>query len=342
MGRMPSPARDTIFGFSTPIAKGAAVIILTVAVTVFLFSVPDNGEGWRGTRALVQKFYFLPLLLAAAWFGIRGAVAATAAVTAVMAGLIGANWPGQLEVQVERMGEVGVFWLVGALAANFFEQQKKHVNDLKTANENTLYVLASALDMREENTGRHSRRVADYAVRLAAEMGIKDPDALAVIWKGALLHDLGKIGIPDRILLKPGRLDHEEWDIMKQHTTIGSRILEGSTGGFIKLAEVIALTHHEKWDGSGYPQGLKGTKIPLVGRITTIADVFDALNSKRPYKDAFPVEESFRMIREGRGTHFDPDVVDAFFDIQDEILDIKERFKDDGTSLLVLMATKTL
>lgn len=310
MGRMPSPARDTIFGFSTPIAKGAAVIILTVAVTVFLFSVPDNGEGWRGTRALVQKFYFLPLLLAAAWFGIRGAVAATAAVTAVMAGLIGANWPGQLEVQVERMGEVGVFWLVGALAANFFEQQKKHVNDLKTANENTLYVLASALDMREENTGRHSRRVADYAVRLAAEMGIKDPDALAVIWKGALLHDLGKIGIPDRILLKPGPLSEDEWEVMRRHTEVGFGMLADIA--FLQEPAEIVLYHHEWFDGTGYPRKLKGNEIPLGARLFAVIDVFDAVTTARPYRIPESHDGASAILRQRAGSHFDPQIVQCF------------------------------
>jgi putative two-component system response regulator len=231
-----------------------------------------------------------------------------------------------------------------ALEAEVAKRTKQLQNafeKIKVVSLDTIYRLARAAEYKDEDTGAHLQRMSHYAAAIARRMDLNEKTVDAVLYASPM-HDVGKIGIPDRILLKPGRLDHEEWDIMKQHTTIGSRILEGSTGGFIKLAEVIALTHHEKWDGSGYPQGLKGAKIPLVGRITTIADVFDALNSKRPYKDAFPVEESFRMIREGRGNHFDPDVVDAFFDIQDEILDIKERFRDDGTSLLVLMATKTL
>ena len=135
------------------------------------------------------------------------------------------------------------------------------------------------------------------------------------------MHDAGKIGIPDKVLLKPGKLDPGEWEIMKQHTTIGGKILSGSDSEFIKLAEVIALTHHEKWDGSGYPLGLKGTAIALAGRITAIADVFDALMSKRPYKEPFSLEKSFAIIQEGKGSHFDPEVVEAFFAVEKQRVD---------------------
>lgn len=310
MERMSSPARDTIFGFSTPIAKGATVLLLMVAVTIFLLSVPGEGSGPHNSRSLVQKFYFLPLLLAAAWFGFRGAVVATMAVTAVMAGLIVANWPGNPEAHVERMGEVGVFWLVGALAANFFEQQKKHLDDLKTANENTLYVLASALDVREENTGLHSRRVADYALRLAAEMGIKDPDALAVIWKGALLHDLGKIGIPDNILLKPGRLSENEWEVMRRHTEVGFEMLADIA--FLQEPAEIVLYHHEWFDGTGYPRGLKGNEIPLGARLFAVIDVFDAVTTARPYRTPESHAGASAILRQKAGSHFDPDIVKCF------------------------------
>jgi len=156
----------------------------------------------------------------------------------------------------------------------------------------------------------------------------------------APMHDVGKIGIPDQILLKPGKLNPDEWEIMKQHTTIGAQILKGSASGFIKLAAIIALTHHERWNGTGYPRGLKGPGIPLLGRITAIADVFDALTSKRPYKKPFSVEESFRIIKEGRETHFDPKVVDAFLAVTNEVLAIKKEYLDEQPSLLLHMAGK--
>jgi putative two-component system response regulator len=150
------------------------------------------------------------------------------------------------------------------------------------------------------------------------------------------MHDIGKIGIPDHILLKTDKLNQDEWEIMKQHTVIGGKILEKSPIDFIQLGEIIALTHHEKWDGSGYPQGLAGTQISMAGRITAIADAFDAIGSQRPYKKALPVEKSLEIIKNSRGTHFDPDAVDAFFIIKDEILSIKEQHKDEyefGASL---------
>jgi putative two-component system response regulator len=124
---------------------------------------------------------------------------------------------------------------------------------------------------------------------------------------------------------------------MKKHTVIGAEILRGSDAEFIELAEIIALTHHEKWDGSGYPRGLRGSKIPLVGRIVAIADVFDALTSKRPYKKPLSTEKAFEIIREGRGSHFDPEIVDAFFAVEDAILGIKKEYKDERESLLVRM-----
>ena len=142
------------------------------------------------------------------------------------------------------------------------------------------------------------------------------------------MHDVGKIGIPDRILLKPGSLDEEEWKVMRQHTSIGGNILSGSDSHVIQMAEQIALSHHEKWDGSGYPKGFKGLEIPVWGRICAIADVFDALTTKRPYKKALSVEHSLDILDKSRGTHFDPDVFDVFFSIKEEILSIRKTYDD--------------
>jgi putative two-component system response regulator len=216
------------------------------------------------------------------------------------------------------------------------QQLQRAFERIKAASLDTIYRLARAAEYKDEDTGSHLQRMSHYSAALARRLGLNDRTVEAILY-AAPMHDVGKIGIPDRILLKPGRLDSEEWRIMKQHTTIGARILEGFSSGFIKLAEVIALTHHEKWDGSGYPLGLADRKIPLVGRIVALADVFDALNSKRPYKEALPVEQSLQLIRDGRGAHFDPDVVDAFFDVQEEILAIKEHYQDNDLSLLVSM-----
>jgi putative two-component system response regulator len=158
----------------------------------------------------------------------------------------------------------------------------------------------------------------------------QDENTVETILYAAPMHDLGKIGIPDQILMKPAKLDPVEWEIMKQHTIIGAKILKGSDAEFIRLGESIAICHHEKWDGRGYPNGLEGKAIPIAGRIVAIADVFDALTSQRPYKEAFPWEKSLAIIREGRGSHFDPEVADAFFAIQDEIRIIREQYDKDN------------
>jgi putative two-component system response regulator len=146
------------------------------------------------------------------------------------------------------------------------------------------------------------------------------------------MHDVGKIGIPDAILLKPGKLDAAEWQIMKTHTEIGARILGESTSELLQAGEILARTHHEKWDGSGYPSGLSGEAIPLWGRIAAVADVFDALTSRRPYKEPFPPEKALQIMSEGRATHFDPGVLDVFFENLDVVLAIKERYRDPETS----------
>jgi len=182
-----------------------------------------------------------------------------------------------------------------------------------------------AAEYKDEDTGAHIKRMSRYSAAVARHIGLEETLIESVLY-AAPMHDLGKIGIPDRILLKPAKLDAIEWDIMKQHANIGGNILRNSDAEFIHLGEIIAQCHHEKWDGSGYPNGLQGSEIPIVARIVAIADVFDALTSKRPYKEPFSVEKALSLIMEGKGSHFDPNVVDSFFAIQDEILAIKKEY----------------
>ena len=219
------------------------------------------------------------------------------------------------------------------------EQLRKTFEKVKTASLDTIHRLSKAAEYKDEDTGAHILRMSNYSATVARKMGL-DEETVESILYAAPMHDIGKIGTPDRILLKPGKLDADEWEIMKQHVVNGGRILEGSHAGFINLGEVIALSHHEKWDGAGYPQGLSGEKIPLPGRIVAIADVFDALTSKRPYKEPFSIEKSFDIIKDSRESHFDPAVVDAFFEVEDEILAVKEKYKDEGESLLFRFAGK--
>jgi len=203
---------------------------------------------------------------------------------------------------------------------------KQAIEKVKQASLDTIHRLSRAAEYKDEDTGTHIKRMSYYSAIIARKMGLSDREAENILY-AAPMHDVGKIGIPDHILLKPGKLDKDEWEIMKKHPAIGAEILRGSDAEFIQLAETIALTHHERWDGSGYPGGLKGAEIPLVGRIVAIADVFDALTSKRPYREPLSVEESLKIIQEGDGTHFDPSVVEAFFAVKDEILATREKYK---------------
>ncbi len=198
------------------------------------------------------------------------------------------------------------------------EALKQSLEKMKAASLDTIFRLARAAEYKDEDTGEHIQRMSHYSTAIARKMGLSE-EFLEHILFAAPMHDVGKIGIPDAVLKKPGKLDAAEWEIMRQHTVMGARILSGSSAEFMKLAEVIALAHHEKWDGKGYPQGIKGADIPLGGRIVALADVFDALTSKRPYKEPMPLEKAFAIITEGRGSHFDPEAVDAFFAIKDEI-----------------------
>jgi putative two-component system response regulator len=216
------------------------------------------------------------------------------------------------------------------------EQLRQAFERIKAVSLETVYRLSRAAEYRDEDTGAHLQRMSHYAAAVSRHMGL-DESMVENILYAAPMHDVGKIGIPDHILLKPAKLNPDEWEIMKQHAIIGAQILDGSDVEVIKLGEVVARTHHEKWNGSGYPVGLKGEEIPLPGRIAAISDVFDALTSKRPYKGPFSLEKSFSIIQEDRGKHFDPDVVDAFFSLKDEIIRIHEMYKDKNESLLVRM-----
>jgi putative two-component system response regulator len=188
--------------------------------------------------------------------------------------------------------------------------------ELEDARLETLEKLALAAEYRDDETGEHIRRVGRMSARLGRALGL-DEDRIGVLREAAPLHDVGKIGIDDSILRKPGSLTEEEFDVMKTHTTIGAEILSGSRSRVLRGAETIARSHHENWDGSGYPDGLAGAEIPLEARIVAVADVFDSLTHERVYKGAIPVSEAEEKIRELDGTKFDPQVVRAFAIVRD-------------------------
>lgn len=187
--------------------------------------------------------------------------------------------------------------------------------------------LGFAAEYKDNETGMHVIRMSRYCQLIAKKIGMKDSEA-ELILTAAPMHDVGKIGIPDNILLKPGPLDAEEWRLMKEHSKIGFKIIGGHGSELLKTAATVALTHHEKWDGSGYPDGLKGEEIPIIGRIAAVADVFDALTSVRPYKAAWSIEKAVDYIRSESGRHFDPRMAEAFLKCMPDVLNIKENFGD--------------
>lgn len=201
----------------------------------------------------------------------------------------------------------------------------------------TIHRLAVAAEYKDEHTAAHLQRVSHYCALLARGLALSERD-VDLLRHASPMHDVGKIGIPDAILGKPGKLTPQEWRIMQQHTAIGARILGGSSSELLQAGELIARSHHEKWDGSGYPNGLAGDAIPLYGRICAVADVFDAITSKRPYKEALPNAEAYAALRNGRGSHFDPHIVDLFFKHLDEVVATQQQYQDAGRESRLFLA----
>lgn len=198
--------------------------------------------------------------------------------------------------------------------------------ELRASREETITRLAVAADWRDTETAAHIERVGTYAASLAAWAGAP-PDYVEQIRLASKMHDVGKLGVPDAILRKPGKFTPEEFDQMKQHTLMGGRILEGSSSPLIQMAYRIAISHHERWDGKGYPHGIAGDAIPMEGRITAICDAFDAMCSRRVYKEAYPLDMAFGVINEELGKHFDPKLGQLWIDHREEVLAIKEQMQ---------------
>ena len=208
------------------------------------------------------------------------------------------------------------------------EEVRKATREIVERERDTIFRLSRAAEYRDPETGAHILRMAHYSNLIAARMGMSAQDQ-ELLLQAAPMHDIGKVGTPDHILLKPGKLTPQEWAVMREHANIGHEILRDSPSPLLRMAAVIARSHHEKYDGSGYPQGLAGDDIPLVGRIVAVADVFDALTSARPYKQAWPLERARAFLLEHSGTHFDSKCVDAFMQAWPEVLAIRERYQDE-------------
>jgi putative two-component system response regulator len=198
---------------------------------------------------------------------------------------------------------------------------------LRVSSEATIDMLAQAIEGRDIETGQHIARMSRYAALLAHGCGL-DEEQCRLIRLASPMHDIGKIGVADGILFKPGALTPAEFGVIKEHAEQGYRILAKSEHPLLQLAATIARTHHERWDGSGYPHGLTNTAIPIEGRISAVADVFDAVVSRRVYKEAYPLEQAVDVVRNGRATLFDPDVVDAFVEQLDDITEIRAQYAD--------------
>ncbi|MCQ4347331.1 two-component system response regulator [Pseudomonas stutzeri] len=227
------------------------------------------------------------------------------------------------------------------------EEVRRRIREVLAVQDVTIEMMASLAETRDNETGNHIRRTQHYVRTLAEQLrhhprfaDYLDAENIELLFKSAPLHDIGKIGIPDSILLKPGHLDQREFDVMKTHTSLGGEAIAraeqmaGRPVPFLRIAKDIAFSHHEKWDGSGYPQGLAGDDIPVAARLMAIADVYDALISSRVYKAPMSHEEAVKIISAGKGSHFDPDVTDAFLERQRTFQDIAARFADRLESTL--------
>lgn len=212
-------------------------------------------------------------------------------------------------------------------AAWLAEEVKKATSEIVQREREVIHRLSRAAEYRDPETGGHLLRMANISKIIARNYGLSESEQ-ELILDAAPMHDVGKLGTPDNILLKPGRLDDEEMATMRLHAEIGADILKNSDSSLLQTAAIIAISHHEKFDGSGYPHGLKGEEIPLYGRIVAVADVFDALTSARPYKAAWDLDRATAFLRENSGTHFDPKCVEAFFKGWEEVLATREKYRD--------------
>jgi len=212
-----------------------------------------------------------------------------------------------------------------------FAAERRRTRELEKSYYDTLLRLMHASQYKDEETGAHVQRLSHYSKTLAMHLGLGEAEA-ELIFAAAPMHDVGKIGVPDAILLKNGALDNEEWQVMRKHPSMGASLLTGSNSALLERAQEIALTHHERWDGSGYPLGLKGKENPLSGRVVMLADQYDALRSRRSYKPPFSHEKTCDIIQNGDGrtipTHFDPELLDAFRDLHREFEAIFARITD--------------
>jgi CHASE2 domain-containing sensor protein len=301
---------------STPV--GGAQLMAGAEVQANAIWTALHGNPLRSVPAWVGWLLVGAMALVAPLLRLRLRIVAAT----VVAGVVAAAWIGAAQLAFESGSVLTVVapllalcaGAVGTIVASHLTEtfeRRRVARELRDTQLEIIRRLGAAVESRDQETGDHISRMSRLCHRLALATGMPKAEADRLRHASAM-HDIGKIGIPDRILQKPGKLDPEEWAIMKTHTTMGATILGGSNAPLIQMAETIALTHHERWDGSGYPAGLAGEQIPLIGRIVAICDVFDALLSVRPYKHAWTLDDALSEIRAQSGRHFDPNLVEPF------------------------------
>ena len=292
------------------LTRGPLMVVFDIATTGAVIAFTG------GLKSDLYLFYFLITIVAAVRFGRRAALLSLAVVTgtytAVVLGVGAAPVIGTFGTILFR---VVMLALTSVFAGFVVSRARQADRRLEHSYASTLSALSAALDQRDVETEDHSRRVAAYAIRLAREIGIGPDDELPLA-RGALLHDIGKIGVPDHILRKPGPLSRQEWEVMRQHPEMGRRILQGVPA--LADALPVVIHHHERWDGSGYPSGLRGERIELLARIFALVDAYDAMTADRPYRAAMSHDDAVAELLGGSGTQFDPKLVDIFVSIPTE------------------------
>jgi putative nucleotidyltransferase with HDIG domain len=295
------------------VPRHAAVVGLALlVVTAMHWLTPVQPGAEHLVHILFRKLFVVPVVLSAVWFGLRGAIITAVITTATYLPYVFMRWNDQAAENMNQAGEMISVWGVALIAGWLVGREKAALLAKAEVHRGALTALVSALDAREHDTELHSWRVRAYAMCIAERMKLSQADR-RVIEQAALLHDVGKIGVPDHILLKPGPLTEAEWKIMRQHPEIGHRILASVPS--LKEISTVVLTHHEHYDGSGYPRGITGDQIPLGARVFAVADAYDALTSSRPYRKATSIEDARGIINRDRGKYFDPRVVDTFLKV---------------------------
>ena len=290
----------------------AMIIVTLVTVSAPHWFVPTDDLYLHALHVLMRKLLVLPVLLAAAWFGLRGAAITAALATSLYLPHIVYQWSGRSIENLNQVGELASLWLVGLLAGILIAKEASARREAVESHRGALTALSAALAARETDTERHSERAMAMAERLGWEMHLSDED-LDQLMSAALLHDIGKIGTPDRILLGKEPLDAKARTLVRRHPETGRRIL-AAVPSLRQVAEIV-YSHHERYDGTGYPRGLEGEEIPLLARIFSVVDAFDAMVSDRPYSAGMPIEAARHIIARESGKQFDPRAVNAFLDV---------------------------